>query len=254
MPAQAGAGRGKCEGMRRGFDWNDLRFFAVAQVGTTGAARRIRDRSRYPSAAVSSALEAAIGAAVRAYAAGLSHHAFRRTADPARRGGGRGDRRDRGVGRPEAGISGTPGSTRLEGFGNLFLAPRIGRFAERHPRLRLELVMIQQIVREAVAARVGDVAIGLAPPKESRFVTTRLTDHRLGLSRHRPISPAIRRSPRGAISRARLVGYVDDLCPHARARSSRRGAAGLKARIQSSPLVTQRTITERHDYACCRCS
>ncbi|NLH81511.1 MAG: LysR family transcriptional regulator, partial [Phyllobacteriaceae bacterium] len=49
--------------MRRGFDWNDLRFFlAVAQAGTlTGAARRLGTDHATVSRRVS-ALETAIGA------------------------------------------------------------------------------------------------------------------------------------------------------------------------------------------------
>ncbi len=238
--------------MRRGFDWNDLRFFlAVAQVGTlTGAARRLGTDHATVSRRIS-ALEAAIGAKLfertpQGYLTTLSGerliaHAEAMEAEAIAA--------TEGVGRPEAGISGTLRINTLEGFGNSFLAPRIGRFAERHPRLRLELVMIQQIV--ALSRREGDVAIGLAPPKESRFVTTRLTDYRLGLfaapaylARH----PAI--TARRDLEGHAFVGYVDDLVFTRGLDYLDEVLPGLKARIQSSSLVTQRTITEEGHGLC----
>lgn len=238
--------------MRRGFDWNDLRFFlAVAQVGTlTGAARRLGTDHATVSRRIT-ALETAIGAKLfertpQGYLATLSGerliaHAEAMEAEAIAA--------TEGLGRPEAGITGTLRINTLEGFGTVFLAPRIGRFAERHPRLKLELVMIQQIV--ALSRREGDVAIALAPPKESRFVTTRLTDYRLGLyaaPAYLAAHPAIR--TRGDLEGHAFVGYVDDLVFTRGLDYLDEVAPGLRARIQSSSLVTQRAITEDGQGLC----
>lgn len=232
--------------MRRGFDWNDLRFFlAVAQVGTlTGAARRLGTDHATVSRRIT-ALETAIGAKLfertpHGYLPTLSGerlvaHAEAMEAEAIAA--------TEGLGRPEAGITGTIRINTLEGFGTFFLAPRLGRFAARHPRLKVELVTIQQIV--ALSRREGDVAIGLAPPKESRFMVTRLTDYRLGLyaapdylTAHPPIE---RRADLEAHS---FVGYVDDLVFTRGLDYLDDVLPGLKARMQSSSLVAQRAICE----------
>ena len=238
--------------MRGGFDWNDLRYFlAVAQAGTlTGAARRLGTDHATVSRRIS-ALERAIGAKLFerspqgyfptlsgerlvGHAESMEAEALAATLE---------------LGRPDVGITGTIRINTLEGFGNFFLAPRVGRFATAHPRLRLELVMIQQIV--ALSKREGDIAIGLAPPKESRFVTTRLTDYDLGLfaapsylERHPPI-----RTPADLEGHA-FIGYVDDLVFTRGLDYLDEVLPGLKARIQSSSLVTQLTITEQGHGIC----
>jgi DNA-binding transcriptional LysR family regulator len=50
-----------------------------------------------------------------------------------------------------------------EGFGNFFLAPRIGELAAAHPRLAIEMITIQQIV--ALSRREADVAVTMTLPK-----------------------------------------------------------------------------------------
>jgi len=238
--------------MPRGFDWNDLRFFlAVAQVGTlTGAARRLGTDHATVSRRIT-ALESAIGAKLfertpQGYLLTLSGERLISHAEAMET---EAIAATEGLGRPEAGITGTLRINTLEGFGTFFLAPRIGRFAAMHPRLKVELVMIQQIV--ALSRREGDVAIALAPPKESRFVTHRLTDYRLGLyaapaylARHPPITK------RSDLEAHAFVGYVDDLVFTRGLDYLDDVTRGLKARLQSSSLVAQRTITEEGHGLC----
>jgi DNA-binding transcriptional LysR family regulator len=238
--------------MPRGFDWNDLRFFlAVAQVGTlTGAARRLGTDHATVSRRIS-ALEASIGAKLfertpQGYLLTLSGerliaHAEAMEAEAIAA--------TEGLGRPEAGITGTLRINTLEGFGTFFMAPRLGRFAAMHPRLKVELVTIQQIV--ALSRREGDVAITLSPPKEGRFVTHRITDYRLGLyaapaylARHPPI---VRRAD---LETHAFVGYVDDLVFTRGLDYLDEVSPRLKARLQSSSLVAQRTITEQGHGIC----
>ncbi len=234
------------------FDWNDLRYFlAVAQQGTlTGAARRLGTDHATVSRRVA-ALERAIGAklferAPQGYFLTLSGERLLAHAEAME---AQATAATEELGRPEVGVTGTVRINSLEGFGNVFLAPRIGRFAEKHPQLRLELVTIQQIV--ALSKREGDVAIGLAPPKESRFVTTRLVDYDLGLyaapsylARHAPIVG------RADLERHAFVGYVDDLVFTRGLDYLDEVLPGLKARIQSSSLTAQMTITEQGHGIC----
>ncbi len=234
------------------FDWNDLRYFlAVAQQGTlTGAARRLGTDHATVSRRVG-ALERAIGAklferAPQGYFLTLSGERLLAHAEAME---AQATAATEELGRPEVGIAGTVRINSLEGFGNVFLAPRVGRFAEKHPQLRLELVTIQQIV--ALSKREGDVAVGLAPPKESRFVTTKLTDYDLGLW----ASPAYlaRRPPilkRADLEGHAFVGYVDDLVFTRGLDYLDEVLPGLKARIQSSSLTAQMAITEQ-GYGIC---
>lgn len=238
--------------MNTRFDWNDLRYFlAVAQQGTlTGAARRLGTDHATVSRRVA-ALERAMGAklferAPQGYFLTLSGERLLAHAEAME---AQATAATEQLGRPEVGITGTVRINSLEGFGNVFLAPRIGRFAETHPQLRLELVTIQQIV--ALSKREGDVAIGLAPPKESRFVTSRLTDYDLGLYAAPAYVAArdpIRR--RADLTGHAFVGYVDDLVFTRGLDYLDEVLPGLKARIQSSSLSAQMTITEQGHGIC----
>lgn len=238
--------------MLGGFDWNDLRYFlAVAQAGTlTGAARRMGTDHATVSRRVG-ALERAIGAKLFdrsphgyfptlsgerliAHAEAMESEAMAATSE---------------LGRPDIGIAGTIRINSLEGFGNVFLAPRVGRFAANHPRLRLELVMIQQIV--ALSKREGDVAVALAPPKENRFVTTRLTDYDLGLyaaPSYLASRPPIDR--RSDLESHAFIGYVDDLVFTRGLDYLDEVLPGLKAKLQSSSLLTQLVMTEQGQGIC----
>lgn len=230
-----------------GFDWNDLRYFlAVTQAGTlTGAARRMGTDHATVSRRIG-ALERAIGAKLFersphgyyptlsgerliAHAESMEAEAMAATAE---------------LGRPDIGITGTIRINSLEGFGNYFLAPRVGRFAATHPRLRLELVMIQQIV--ALSKREGDVAVALAPPKENRFVTTRLGEYHLGLyaaPSYLASRPPIKR--RSDLEAHAFIGYVDDLVFTRGLDYLDEVLPGLKARLQSSSIATQLVMAEQ---------
>jgi DNA-binding transcriptional LysR family regulator len=57
-----------------------------------------------------------------------------------------------------------------DGFGSHFLAPRIGRLAESHPNLEIQLIALPRIFN--LTKREADVAIGLSRPKEKRTATS----------------------------------------------------------------------------------
>jgi DNA-binding transcriptional LysR family regulator len=81
-------------------------------------------------------------------------------------------------------ISGTIRIGAPEGFGALFLAPRLGRLAERHPELTVQLVPLQRTM--SLSKREADLAVVIDPPTDGRLTVRKLTDYGLGMyaSRH----------------------------------------------------------------------
>jgi DNA-binding transcriptional LysR family regulator len=107
-------------------------------------------------------------------------------------------------------IAGTVRIGARDGFGTNFLAPRLGRLAELHPDLQIQLVTLPRIF--SLSKREADIAIGLAPPAEGRLQSRKLTDYELGLygsqdycARYDPIVETI------DLKRHRFIGYIQDL-------------------------------------------
>jgi DNA-binding transcriptional LysR family regulator len=97
-----------------------------------------------------------------------------------------------------------------DGFGTNFLAPRLGRLAQAHPDLQIQLVTLPRIF--SLSKREADIAIGLAPPEEGRLQSRKLTDYELGLygsheycSRNNPILETT------DLKTHRFIGYIQDL-------------------------------------------
>ncbi|MEH2482285.1 DNA-binding transcriptional LysR family regulator [Nitrobacteraceae bacterium AZCC 2146] len=227
--------------MAKPFDWNDLRFFlAVARSGTISLAGR---RSGTDHATVGrrvTALEAALGVPLfqrnpRGY--NLTRHGERllATAEAMEK---EAERYEEALSGQAQGVSGTVRISTLEGFGNFFLASRIGNFAAAHPRLSIELITIQQIL--ALSRREADIAVTLVPPTTGRFVHERLTDYRLFVYGSRAYLDG--NSPirtRGDLSSHRFAGYIDDLIFTRGLDYLSEVAPGLKARLQNSSLHAQ---------------
>jgi DNA-binding transcriptional LysR family regulator len=97
-----------------------------------------------------------------------------------------------------------------DGFGTNFLAPRLGRLAQAHPDLQIQLVTLPRIF--SLSKREADIAIGLTPPAEGRLQSRKLTDYELGLygshqycGRHDPILETT------DLKKHRFIGYIQDL-------------------------------------------
>jgi DNA-binding transcriptional LysR family regulator len=109
-------------------------------------------------------------------------------------------------------VSGTVRVGTPEGFGTLFLAPRLGRLFEEHPDVNVELLTLPRF--PSLAAREADIIVTLDPPQRGRYIASRLTDYTYGVFASR--SYLSRRGPirnRAALAGLHLVGYVDDLLP-----------------------------------------
>jgi DNA-binding transcriptional LysR family regulator len=107
-------------------------------------------------------------------------------------------------------VSGTVRIGAPEGFGTVFLTPRLGRLVGAHPDLDVELLTLPRF--PSLAAREADIIVTLDPPEHGRYVASRLTDYSYGLfaskaylKSHGPIHTTAQ------LAKHSLVGYVDDL-------------------------------------------
>jgi DNA-binding transcriptional LysR family regulator len=74
-------------------------------------------------------------------------------------------------------ISGTVRIGTPDGFGSLFLAPRVRVLTDRHPNLEIEILVTAR--QFSLLKREADIVIGLSRPEHMRVVSRRLTDYRM---------------------------------------------------------------------------
>ncbi|BCK75923.1 transcriptional regulator LysR [Acetobacter aceti NRIC 0242] len=229
---------------RRGLDWRDLQYFlAVSRGGALSVAARELGVEHTTVARRIQSLEQTMDATLferhpRGYRltrqgeqllAGVE--AMEREAQEVAFGAG-------------GGLSGTVRISALEGFGNFFLAPRIGALLEANPDLTVEMVTIQQIV--SLSRRQADLAIGLTRPSGDRFHTEELTDYRLFiyaspdyLRRHGPVRS------RGDLADHIFAGYVDELVfSPALDYLAEVGIDSRQVRIQNSSIQAQKAAVQ----------
>ena len=97
-----------------------------------------------------------------------------------------------------------------DGFGVAFLAPRLHELAERHPRLRIELVPVPRAF--SLSRREADIAVTMERPREGRLIARKLTDYALGLyASPEYLARYGRPQNLGDLKQHRLIGYVEDL-------------------------------------------
>lgn len=112
---------------------------------------------------------------------------------------------------PESGkISGTVRIGAPDGFGALFLAPRLASLKARHPELSVQLVPVPRSF--SLSQREADIAVMIGRPTQGRLVARKLTDYSLSLYAtgdylHKNGVPRTSEN----LGRHNLVGYVDDL-------------------------------------------
>jgi DNA-binding transcriptional LysR family regulator len=225
----------------RPFDWNDLRYFlSVAQAGTVSQAARSLGVDHATVIRRVEALEHAMGAKLfertpRGYYLTANGERLLPSAETMHE-------EARRIGREmlasNHGMGGVVRISTLEGFGNVFLAGRLPKFAAQYPNLHIELLTLQQIV--ALSRREADIAITLQPPETGRFVREKLTDYSLFvygsrdyLARRPPINT--REDLRDHV----FCGYIDDLVFVRGLDYLDEVAKGLRAKLQSSSLHAQ---------------
>lgn len=114
------------------------------------------------------------------------------------------------LGNVDLALAGTVRIGAPDGFGTYFLAPRLGRLAEEHPGLSIQLAPLPRSF--SLPKREVDIAVTLQRPAEGRLVARKLTDYTLGVYAAR--SYLERTGPVDALADVAgrlLVTYVADL-------------------------------------------
>jgi DNA-binding transcriptional LysR family regulator len=125
-----------------------------------------------------------------------------------------------------------------DGFGSLFLAPRLRWLYERSPNLQVELVATSRTF--SLTKREADIAFSLNKPDQSRVVARKLTDYQLGLYG----SINYLKASRPIVDRKDLldhhfVGYIEDLLFTSELDYLPAVAKNISARFKSGNLIAQ---------------
>lgn len=227
------------------FDWDDLRhFLAVARTGrVTAAARRLGADHATVSrriTALEDALQAKLferqpqgyvltteGERLLAGAENMEAQALAAASD---------------IGGADLSPAGAVRISSSDGFGTLFLAPRLPAFVERYPQIEIQLVAMPRLL--SLSKREADIAITFNRPKEGRLHARKLADYTLGLfaaPAYLASRPAIERP--GDLFAHRIVGYIDDMLYTPELDYLDEIARGLKPQVQSSSVLAQLNAT-----------
>lgn len=229
----------------RPFNWNDVRFFlAVVRSRTISLAGR---RTGTDHATVSrriDALEAALGIKLfernpRGY--NLTPHGEGLLSMASSMEAAAVQIEEAAAGQQQ-GLTGAVRISTPEGFGNYFLASRIGALVTAHPQLSVEMITIQQIL--ALSRREADIAITMTLPPTGNFAHELLTEYRLfiyGSKSYLASAPLIR--SRDDLAGHPFIGYVDDLIFTRALNYLPEIRPHLRARIQNSSLQAQLSAT-----------
>ena len=194
-------------------DWDNLRYFLeLARSGTLqGAARRLAVDHTTVARRIQS-LEKQVGTPLFTREAGGHRltEAGRRLQPQVEAMEGAFRSIESAAPTSQEGLSGVVRIGATEGFGTVVLAPALGLFAMRHPKLVVDLLAMPRLVH--LSRREADIVISLARPARGPVVVAKLADYSLRLyasrdylAAHPPI--AAREDLRGHS----FISYVDDL-------------------------------------------
>lgn len=153
-----------------------------------------------------------------------------------------------------AAVSGTIRIGTTDGFGVLFLAPRLAELRKRHPLLEVELVPVPRSF--SLSRREADMAVMVGRPQKGRLRAQKLTDYTLRLyaaddylkTHGHPESIA-------DLAHHQLVGYVDDLIFTSHLNYAHEFLPGWHSEVAISSLVAQIEAVRKgagigilHDY------
>ena len=193
-------------------NWDDLRYFlAVAREGQMLAAAARLQVSQARLSRHIAALEEAVGARLldrtpRGSSLTEDGAALFATAERIEAEVLSGTARLRG----RDDVAGTVRIGTPDGFGSAFLAPRLGRFRQTYPDLRVQLVPVPRSF--SLSEREADLAIMVGRPEKGRLRVKKLVDYTLGLyaSRDYLSRAGTPRTP-DDLKGHTLIGYVEDL-------------------------------------------
>lgn len=148
----------------------------------------------------------------------------------------------REVGNETRAVAGTVRIGTPDGFGTTFLAPRLGKLADAHPDLAIQLVTQPRLF--SLSQREADIAIGLARPNKGRLKARKLTDYELGLyaaedylARHG--EPA----DKAQLKSHRFIGYIDEMVYAPELDYVNLVGDGLRPALATSHLMAQFSAT-----------
>ncbi|MEJ5358813.1 MAG: LysR family transcriptional regulator [Desulfobacterales bacterium] len=125
-----------------------------------------------------------------------------------------------------------------DGFGNCFLAPRLGRFQRLHPELEIELVAVPMYY--SLARREIDLLVTIRKPAGGQIIARKLPSYRFGLFATKTYllgHPPIR--SREDLRGHRLIGYIEDLLYDEELHFLDEILPGLRPRFRSSTIIGQ---------------
>jgi DNA-binding transcriptional LysR family regulator len=134
-------------------------------------------------------------------------------------------------------ISGTVRIGAPDGFGNVFLAPRVWALTNRHPKLEIEILAGSRLF--SLLKREADIAIGHSSPEQIRLVSRRLTDFRMYVYASQAYlegaAPIVTRQD---LKKHPFIGFVEELSFAAEDYSNAIGA-DIEPRIRSTSILAQ---------------
>jgi len=129
-----------------------------------------------------------------------------------------------------------------DGFGSVFLAPRVRALADRYPRLEIEILPSARLF--SLLKREAEIAIGLSSPEHVRVVSRRLTDHRLYVYASRAyLEEAAPIVAREDLKKHPFIGFVEDLLFAPQLNYPDLVGADVEPRIRSTNVLTQLQAT-----------
>lgn len=138
----------------------------------------------------------------------------------------------------DAAVSGTIRIGTTDGFGVLFLAPRLAELRKRHPLLEVELVPVPRSF--SLSRREADMAVMVGRPQKGRLRAQKLTDYTLRLyAAHDYLNNYGRPKTVADLASHQLVGYVEDLIFTPHLNYAHEFLPGWHSEVAISSLVAQ---------------
>jgi DNA-binding transcriptional LysR family regulator len=126
-----------------------------------------------------------------------------------------------------------------DGFGNCFLASRLGKFQTMHPALEVELIAVPMYY--SLARREIDILITVRKPTAGNIIVRKLSHYKFGLfatKKYLDGRPPIQN--REDLRNHRTIGYIDDLLYDQDLDFINEFHSGVSAQFRSSTLVGQK--------------
>lgn len=235
-----------------GFDWNDLKFFlSIARTGKLTTAARQLDVDHTTVSRRIAALEDNLKATLferspqgyKLTQAGerlMGHAEFIETAA---------QQASSEISEADLDLTGSIRIGAPDGFGSIFLAPRLWNLCRQHPGLDVDLVAMPR--QFSLSKREADMAVVLTRPSAGRLKARKLTDYVLGLFAspdYLARRPAIAKP--GDLKGHRLIGYIEDLIYTPELDYLPLIEKDLKANFASTNLIAQLNATRAGAGVC----